>query len=47
VVLDLVPVVLGSGRPFFGSDGSAEVLLEDPRVVEGRRVTHLLYDVRR
>jgi dihydrofolate reductase len=47
VVLNLVPVVLGSGRPFFGSGGPAEVLLEDPRVVEGRRVTHLLYDVRR
>ncbi|MFW3171176.1 dihydrofolate reductase family protein [Geodermatophilus sp. CPCC 206100] len=47
VVLNLVPVVLGSGRPFFGSGGAAEVLLEDPRVVEGRRVTHLVYDVRR
>ena len=47
VALNLVPVVLGSGRPFFGSGGPAEVLLEDPRVVEGRRVTHLLYDVRR
>ena len=47
VALNLVPVVLGSGRPFFGSGGPVEVLLEDPRVVEGRRVTHLLYDVRR
>jgi dihydrofolate reductase len=47
VVLNLVPVVLGSGRPFFGSGGPAEVLLEDPRIVQGRRVTHLVYDVRR
>ena len=47
VALNLVPVVLGSGRPFFGSGGPAEVLLDDPRVVEGRRVTHLLHDVRR
>jgi dihydrofolate reductase len=47
VVLNLVPVVLGSGRPFFGSGGPAEVLLEDPRIVVGRRVTHLVYDVRR
>ena len=47
VALNPVPVVLGSGRPFLGSGGPVEVLLEDPRVVEGRRVTHLLYDVRR
>ncbi len=47
VALSPVPVVLASGRPFLGSGGPAEVLLEDPRVVEGRRVTHLLYDVRR
>jgi dihydrofolate reductase len=47
VVLNLVPVVLGSGRPFFGSGGPAEVLLKDPRIVQGRRVTHLVYDVRR
>lgn len=47
VVVNLVPVVLGSGRPYFGSGGSPEVLLEDPRIVQGRRVTHLVYDVRR
>jgi dihydrofolate reductase len=47
VVVNLVPVVLGSGRPYFGSGGPPEVLLEDPRVVQGRRVTHLVYDVRR
>jgi len=47
VVLDLVPVVLGSGRPCFGAGGPAEVLFEDPVVVQGRRVLHLVHDVRR
>ena len=47
VVLALVPVVLGSGRPFFGAGGPPEIQFEDPRVVQGKRVTHLVYDVRR
>ena len=47
VVLALVPVVLGSGRPFFGAGGPPEIQFEDPRVVQGTRVTHLVYDVRR
>ena len=47
LVLNLVPVVLGSGRPFFGAGGPPEIAFEDPRVVQGRRVTHLVYDVRR
>ncbi len=47
VVLSLVPVVLGSGRPFSGSGGPPEIAFEDPRVVPGKRVTHLVYDVRR
>jgi dihydrofolate reductase len=45
VALNLVPVVLGSGRPFFGRGGPAEpVLFDDPRIVPGKRVTHLVYD---
>ncbi|MGY1692325.1 hypothetical protein [Geodermatophilus sp. SYSU D01105] len=40
-------MVLGSGRPSSGVGGPPGVLLEDPRVVQGRRVTHLLSDVRR
>jgi dihydrofolate reductase len=45
VVLNLVPAVLGSGRPFFGTGGlAAPVLFDDPRIVEGKRVTHLVYD---
>jgi hypothetical protein len=42
------PAVFGAGRPFFGTGGVAEPLVfEDPEVVQGRRVTHLAYDVRR
>jgi dihydrofolate reductase len=48
VVHNLVPAVLGTGRPFFGTGGMAEPLLfEDPRIVQGKQVTHLVYDVRR
>jgi dihydrofolate reductase len=49
VVLNLVPVVFGSGRPFFATGGRAEPLrLENPTtVVRGDRVTHLVYDVSR
>ena len=49
VVVNQVPVVFGSGRPFFATGGLAEpLLLENPTtIVRGDRVTHLLYDVRR
>jgi dihydrofolate reductase len=49
VVLNLVPAVLGSGRPFFGTGGLAEpILFTDPEaIVQGKRVTHLVYDVLR
>ncbi|MGI5271611.1 dihydrofolate reductase family protein [Nonomuraea sp. CA-218870] len=47
VRMDVVPVVLGSGKRYFGSV-SAQHLLEDPDVViQGDRVLHLLYRVRR
>jgi dihydrofolate reductase len=47
VVMNVVPVVFGAGRPFFGAMGPGEpIVLADPsRVVQGDRVTHLLYDV--
>lgn len=46
VRMDVVPVVLGSGKPFFGSV-DAQHLLEDPDVViQGDRVLHLRYGVR-
>ena len=49
VVMNLVPVVFGAGRPFFGTGGPAEpLMLENPsRIVAGDRVTHLVFDVRR
>jgi dihydrofolate reductase len=49
VVMNVVPVVFGSGRPFFGAMGAGDVVpLDNPaRVVQGDRVTHLLYDVSR
>jgi dihydrofolate reductase len=47
VAMDVVPVVLGEGVRFFGSHAST-VLLDDPdRVVQGDRVLHLHYTVRR
>ncbi len=47
VAMDVVPVVFGSGKRFFGSiDG--QHLLEDPHVViQGDRVLHLRFKVRR
>jgi len=47
VRMDVAPVVLGSGRRFFGSV-DAPHLLEDPDVViRGERVVHLRHPVRR
>lgn len=47
VRMDVVPVVLGSGKRYFGSV-DAQHLLEDPDgVIQGNRVLHLRYQVRR
>ena len=47
VAMDVVPVVFGAGKRYFGSV-DARQLLEDPEVViRGRRVLHLRYRVRR
>jgi dihydrofolate reductase len=47
VAMDVVPVVFGSGKRYFGSV-SAQHLLEDPHtVIQGDRVLHLRYRVRR
>ena len=43
----LAPVVLGSGIRFFGDYAASPVLLEDPWVIQGDRVTHLHYRVRK
>jgi dihydrofolate reductase len=46
-VVNLVPVVFGSGRPFYATGPLADpILFENPsRVVTGDRVTHLVYDI--
>jgi dihydrofolate reductase len=47
VAMDVVPVVFGRGKRYFGSV-DAQHLLEDPDVVlQGRRVLHLRYRARR
>ena len=48
VAVDLVPVVMGTGRPFFGRFPAADALLGDPTVcIQGDRVTHLVFPVDR
>ena len=48
VWIDLVPVLLGGGIPFFPNLGSVPAELEGPiSVAEGTDVTHLRYRVRR
>ena len=47
VAMDVVPVVFGSGRRFFG-ELAGQQLLEDPDVlIRGNRVLHLRYRVKR
>jgi dihydrofolate reductase len=46
VAVDLVPVVMGKGRPYFGELSVDDVPLGDPTVcIQGDRVTHLLFPV--
>jgi dihydrofolate reductase len=47
VVLNVVPAVFGSGRPYFATGPLDEpIMLENPtRIVPGDRVLHLVYDV--
>jgi dihydrofolate reductase len=48
VHVDLVPVLLGDGIPFFGNVKGAPIQLDGPfRVREGLGVTHLAYAVRK
>lgn len=46
VAVDLVPVVMGQGRPYFGELSLNDAPLGDPTVcIQGNRVTHLLFPV--
>jgi dihydrofolate reductase len=47
VAIDVVPVVFGRGKPYFGAFSDGPRMLEDPEVViQGDRVLHLRYPVR-
>ena len=47
IVVNLVPTVFGSGRPFYATGAlDSPILLGNPsQIVQGDRVTHLVYDV--
>jgi dihydrofolate reductase len=45
--VSLVPYLLGEGTPYFANLQRAPVKLGQPKVVQGRGVTHLYYDVAR
>lgn len=46
VAVDLVPVVMGQGRPFFGELTTDDAPLGDPiECIQGDRVTHLVFPV--
>jgi dihydrofolate reductase len=45
VRVNLVPVLLGDGVPFFANLRDAPLRLQGPRVIEGDGVTHLHYEV--
>jgi dihydrofolate reductase len=46
VAVDLVPVVMGEGRPFFGKLSLEDAPLGNPTVcIQGDRVTHLVFPV--
>ncbi|GAA0498455.1 hypothetical protein Ade02nite_91660 [Paractinoplanes deccanensis] len=47
VRMDVVPVVLGSGKRYFGSAGGQHLLADPDVVIAGNRVLHLRYRVRR
>ena len=47
VRVSLVPYLIGDGIPYFSGLESTPVKLGQPKVVEGKGVTHLQYDVER
>jgi dihydrofolate reductase len=47
VAMDVVPVVFGSGKRYFGAVEAQHLLEDSEVVVQGRRVLHLRYRVRR
>ncbi|HEY7008294.1 MAG TPA: dihydrofolate reductase, partial [Jatrophihabitantaceae bacterium] len=47
VAMDVVPVVFGSGKRYFGSVDAQHLLADPDVVIQGRRVLHLRYRVHR
>ncbi|HEY3463781.1 MAG TPA: dihydrofolate reductase family protein [Amycolatopsis sp.] len=47
VRMDVVPVVFGSGKRYFGSVDAQHLLADPDAVIQGDRVLHLRYQVRR
>ncbi len=47
VMISLVPVLMGSGIPYFAGLARAPHRFDDPVIIPGTRVTHLRYAVRR
>jgi dihydrofolate reductase len=47
VAMDVVPVVFGAGKRYFGSVDAQRLLDDADVVIQGRRVTHLRYRVGR
>ncbi len=47
LAVDLVPVVFGTGVRFFGDYAGDQILLDNPTIVQGDRVTHLRYRVQK
>jgi dihydrofolate reductase len=45
--VDLVPVVLGAGVRYFGDYAGSPLLFDDPQIIQGDRVTHLHYRLRK
>jgi dihydrofolate reductase len=46
ISVDLVPVLLGKGIRFFDNLANTPIKLDDPRIIEGTGVTHLIYRVK-
>jgi hypothetical protein len=45
--MDVVPVVFGSGKRYFGSVDAQHLLVDPHTVIQGNQVLHLRYRVRR